>query len=263
MIEHEIPIIASSSFEAGALNKSADGSMFEIILEDPIRIPNGMSSVSVQVQEASVWWTIPNISVALGNNKYYVEHLTVPYVVTVPDGLYSLSDLNTTLDRELETLSGFAGLVTFESDNPTQKVNIQINQAGTRIDFQPADTPRDILGFDSQLVPVLVTTGVFHQLGDNVAAFNTIDYFLLHSDLITKGIRVNNNYYQTIAQILIDVEPGSQIISRPFNPPKSPAWELMGSIRNRIKFWLTDQNNNPVNTNTEDFSCRLVIKYVE
>lgn len=264
MTTHEIAIIVSSSLAAGAINRTPDGSSFEIFLEDPIQIPKNVSSVTVEVQEATIWWTIPNISAALGNNKFYILHLAVNYVITIPDGLYSLTDLNSTLNRELETATGLSGLVSLEADNPTQKVNIQINQAGTQLDFTPADTFRDIIGFNSQLIPAGgITTGVFNQLGDVVAAFNTIDYFLIHSDLTTRGIRVNNTYSQTIAQVLIDVNPGSQIVSRPFNPPKSGAWELMGAIRNRIRFWLTDQADNLVNTNNEDYSARVIIKYTE
>lgn len=264
MTTHEIPIIVSSSTAAGAINKSADGSSFEIFLEDPLQIPRNVSSVTVEVQEATVWWVIPNISAALGNNKFYILHLGVNYVITIPDGLYELTDLNTTLNRQLQTATTFSGLVTLTADNPTQKVNITINQAGTQLNFMPADTFRDIIGFNSQLIPSGgITTGVFNQLGDNVAAFNTIDYFLIHSDIIIRGIRVNNIYSQTIAQVLIDQPPGSQIISRPFNPPVSGAWELSGSIRNRLRFWLTDQANNLVNTNNENWSARIIIKYTE
>lgn len=260
----EIPIIVSSSSAAGAVNKSDDGSTFEILLEDPIQIPNAVSSVTVQVDEATIWWTTPNISIDLNNNKFYILHLTVDYIVTIPDGLYSLTDLNNTLNREMEMEIGVAGLVTFEADNPTQKVNISINQAGTQISFTQANTFRDLIGFNSQVIPSTgITTGVFNQIGDNVAAFNSIEYFLIHSDITTRGIRVNNKYSQTIAQVLIDVNPGSQIVSRPFNPPKSPAWELKGAIRNRIRFWLTDQADNLINTNGEDWSARIIIKYTQ
>lgn len=264
MTQHEIVIIASSSLISGAVNKSSDGSTFSIELEDPIQIPQHVANCTVECSEATVWWVIPNISITLDNNKFRFEHLLTPYVITIPDGLYSLSNLNSTLQREIETVSGFTGLISLIADNPTQKVNIQINQLGTQIDFfTTTDTIREIIGFDAQFVPAIVSTGVYNQLGDNVANFNSIDFFLIHSDIVNRGIRLNNKYSQTIAQVLIDVEPGSQIVHRPFNPPRSGSMWLRGAQRKNIKFWLTDQDNNIVDTNGEDYSCRIVIKYTE
>ncbi len=262
MNTYEIPIIASSSVAAGAKNITLNGSSFEILLQQPIIMPQNLANCTVQVDEATVWWTIPNISADLGNNKFYFTHLLTLYPITIPDGLYSVSDLNNAVDRELVTATGLSGLVTFAADNATQKVEIIINQAGSSIDFTPIDTFRDIVGFDSQTIPAAPpTSGSYSQLGDNIAAFNTIEYFLLHCDIIGQGIRTNDTYSQTIAQILIDVKPGSQIVSREFNPPRSEALNLTGQTIDRIKFWLTDQDNVEVNTHNEVFGCRMIIKY--
>lgn len=257
----EIPIIASSSKKAGASNISLDGSSFEIVLQNPIIMPDDLVNCTVQVDEATVWWTIPNISVNLNNNKFYFKYLAVDYIATIPTGLYGVSDLDTAVNRAAFDLTGQTGLFSFEPDNATQKINITLNVAGLQIDFTQADTFRELIGFNSQLLPLVPTTGSYSVLGDNIAAFNSIEYFLLHSDIIDQGIRTNNTFTQTISQILIDVPPGSQIVSREFNPPKSEALNLNGKVIDRIKFWLTDQDNNLVDTNNEEFGCRLIIKY--
>ena len=80
--------------------------------------------------------------------------------------------------------------------------------------------------------------------------------------LINKGLRNNNRYTQIVSQVLIDVPPGSQILSRPFNIPRIPANELIGDKRNLINVWLTDNNNNRVNTAGENYSVRLIINYI-
>lgn len=259
----EFSIIASSATDAGAVNKTDIGSTFEIKFDNPMMFKSNMRVCTLQVDEATVWWTIPNISANLGNNKFYIEYNAANYVITIPDGLYAVSDLNNALDRELVNATGVSGILNLEADNATQKVSITINVATVQIDFTPADTFRDILGFNSQLVPGGgPTVGSYTQLGDNVAAFNTIEYFLLHTDLISEGIRTNNNYTQTVAQILIDVPPGSQIVYTPFNPPKSDAINLSGAIVDRVRFWLTDQTGTLVDTNGEDFSCRLTIRFL-
>lgn len=260
MVRHEIPLIVDSDEKNGAINKSADGSEFEIILEDPIRIPADAESVSVSVSEALIWWTIPNLITGENDAFSIDDGVGGPFDVVIPQGLYDLSALQQSTESAVVAATGPAGMFTFIADTATQKVIIRINQIGVSIDFTGSTTFRDILGFNSQVLgPTLLAQEDFPA--DNVAAFNQIDYFLIHSDIVTRGIRVNNVYDSVIAQILINTGPGSQIVSTPFNPPKSPAPELIGASRNRLRIWLTDQNGIAVNTNTENYSARIIIEF--
>ena len=96
---------------------------------------------------------------------------------------------------------------------------------------------------------------------EGVAEFNQVNYFLIHSNLTSKGIRFNNIYNQTIGQVLIDVAPGSQITSSPRNPAKIASQELAGTNRTNLRFWLTDDKNRSIDTNSEYWSARVVIRY--
>lgn len=259
MITHEIPMIVDSSPLAGALNISADGSQFEINLEDAIQIPSSATSATVQVQEATVWWVTPNILTNI-NDSFSIDDGGGPYNVTVPQGLYDLNTLFASTESAVIAAGGPSGLFNYIADSATQKAVIRLNGIGVSVDFTGATTYRNILGFNSQILgPTIVAQTDF--IGDTQASFNIIDYFLIHSDLVPRGVRQNNKYDQTIAQVLINVNPGSQIVSTPFNPPKSPAWDLIGSKKKRIRFWLTDNNNNPVETVGESWSARIVIEY--
>ena len=84
----------------------------------------------------------------------------------------------------------------------------------------------------------------------------------MHTDLTNTGIRVNDKFTQTIAQIAIDVAPGSQITYAPYHIPSISINELIGAKKNIIRMWLTDDQNNRVNTGGEDWSARIVIKYL-
>ena len=171
--------------------------------------------------------------------------------------------MNQAILRELENQQAQDDpnpLIILTADEPTQKVEIRFNYNDVSIDFTPADTPREILGFNA-LVYGPYTTTPENVLAPNVAQFNQVNYFLVHSDLVNKGIRFNNNYTQTISQVLIDVPPGSQIVSTPFNPAKTNADELRGVKRTLLRFWITDENNNRIDTNGEYWSARIVIKY--
>lgn len=261
---HEIPLIVDSDILAGAQNKSADGSSFEINLEDPIDIPSEANSVTVEVQEATIWNVIPNIITGV-NDTFRMDDtaLAGPFDAVIPQGLYDLTSLQQSVESALVAAGMDNNSFQFLPDNATQKVVIRLLTPTVSVDFNVAQTFHVILGWNG--TEVLGPTGVPQEdfLAPNVAAFNTIDYFLIHSDIVPRGIRTNNTYSQTIAQVLITAftSVGSQIVSTPFNPPKSPAWDLRGSIRKRIKFWLTDNNNRLVDTNNENWSARIIIKY--
>jgi len=267
-IPQEISMIISSDPDNGATNISSDGSSFEVQLQDGLKIPKDALNVSISVEEANVWWVVPNINPGV-NDKIYITgpnnlDVITNFVLTIPQGLYDLTGLNQAILRELENQQAKINpdpLITLSADEATQRVEIRFNYSTVSIDFSPTDTPRIILGFNGQVY------GPFANVpqtlpAPNVAQFNQVNYFLIHSDLTNKGIRFNNNYSQTIAQVLIDVPPGSQIVSKPFNPAKISATELTGTNRTNLRFWLTDDKDRRVNTNSEYWSARVVIKYL-
>lgn len=263
MTTFEIPLIVDSDTAAGAINKTADGSTFEIELNDPITIPADATNVTVQVQEATIWWVIPNI-ITGDNDTFSLDDGLGggPYVITVPQGLYNLNGLQQSVESALVTAGSAPSQFTFIADNATQKVIIRLNAIGVTVDFTVGTTFATILGFlvTDVLGPTVVAQTDF--TASNVAAFNVIDFFLIHSDIVPQGIRINSSYNQTIAQVLIDTTPGKQIVSRPFNPPKSEAQNLIGALRRRLKFWLTTQDGTTlVNTNSENWSARVIISY--
>tara|TARA_R110000787_G_scaffold191748_2_gene303246 strand:- start:5215 stop:6327 length:1113 start_codon:yes stop_codon:yes gene_type:complete len=360
LIPEEISFVISSDPQAGASNISSDGSSFEVQLDDGLQIPKDALNVNVRVEEASIWWVVPNI-IEGQNDKMYITGEDAPvitsyavlgfdilntfnlttgtvdilqatglplptgvftvgdsinietgplsgssfiiisvnvdtpiqmnysvlpndvsqatgnwifsrtqqglpnnYNITIPQGLYDLSGLNNTIQRELENAGARIDptpLVVFSPDEATQKVELRVNYNDVSVDFTQPDTPRIILGFDSLVYGTYPSTPI-EILAPNVASFNQINYFLVHSDLVNKGIRFNNAYNQTISQVLIDVAPGSQIIHKPFNPAKSNAQTLAGSKRTNLRFYLTDDKQRSVNTNGEYWTARIVIDYV-
>ena len=269
VIPEEISMILSSDPAAGAINRSADGSYFEVQLQDGLQIPKEALNINIALEEATIWWSVPNI-ISNENNRMYItgpdtNDVVQNYIIVIPQGLYDLSGINQAILRELENQGAKINpdpLITLSPDEATQKVQIRFNYPTVIIDFTANNTPREILGFNSQVLGPYVGAPV-NILANNTASFNQVNYFLVHSDLTNKGIRFNNNYSQIISQVLIDVPPGSQIVSKPFNPAKINSPELAGAKRTNLRIWLTDDKNRPVNTNNEYFSLRLVIHYLK
>jgi hypothetical protein len=268
LLKEELSFLVTSDPDQGAINRSADGSQFEVQLDDPLAIPRDALQVTLQVEEATVWWVVPNIITGV-NDTFYVfgdSSTSVPtaYQVTIEQGLYDLTGLNNSLLSGLEALGAKTTpepLITLSPDEATQKVLIRFNYDNVTVDFNQPDTPREILGFNATTVGPFVGTPI-NFLAPNTAQFNQINSFLIASDLVSKGIRFNNRFNQVISQVLINVAPGSQIISTPFNPAKVDAQELAGAKRTIIRFRLTDDKLRPVNTNGEYFTARIVIRYV-
>ncbi len=265
IIEYKLPYIFNSSSSltnTGIFNKTNNGSSFEVTLEQAIIIPTSAFYATLSVESATVWYVFYNIDEDnLLKVSYDDGSLEVETLVLDP-GLYDLDHLNAEIVRKLSETTLPTDLFQLVPSTADQKTVIQFNYAGVQIDFTIDNTIRNILGFDPVLVPTAETTSSEqYEKSQNIATFNTLDYILLHSDLVSMGIRINNKYDQTINQILIDSPPGSQIVSENRVVSEIPCNELIGQKRKRIRFWLTDQNGNELDTRGENFSCRLTIHY--
>jgi hypothetical protein len=261
----EINLIVSSDPTQGAFNRSADGSYFEIKLEDNgIQIPKDATQCYLSVEEATVWWVVPNIITGV-NDKVFIQGPpgTTSYSITLPQGLYDLNALNSAISTQLENLGATSSpepIISLSADSASQRVNIRFPFTTSRIDFTQPQTIRDVVGFPSQVVGPFANAPVTVR-GSLTPAFNSVNYFLLHCDLSNQGLRFNSQYSQVVSQILIDKVPGSQIISRPQNPPKIAVPELIGATRSSIRVWLTNDKNERVNTNGEYYSARFKLEY--
>jgi hypothetical protein len=350
----EISLIVSSDPTQGAFNRSADGSYFEIRLDDGgIQIPKKATSCFLTVEEATVWWTVSNITTAnnvlrisgpsavetvsnhnLGfpssalisvvggpllritgtglptgvfqvgdyirinatGQEYYVSVINSntsslfecqttnattlspnagdferqrggggvqQYIVTLPPGLYDLTLLNNEVARQLENAGASSAtepIISFSANTASQRVQIRFPFPSSALDLTGSDTPRDILGFVSNTYGNN-PSAPFTETAQNVASFNQINYFLLHCDLTSLGIRFNNQYSQVVSQILINKPPGSQILYTPFNPARISVPELIGATRTSIRVYLTDDQNRRIDTNGEYYSARFKIQW--
>lgn len=189
-IPEEISMIVSSDPINGATNISPDGSYFEVQLQDGLRIPKDALNVNISVEEATVWWSVPNI-ITGENDKLYItgpDTLDViqNYVLTIPQGLYDLAGINEAMARELEAAGAKIDpepLITLSPDEATQRVQMRFNYGlGVSIDFSQPDTPRIILGFDAQVYTPVPINPI---LAPNVAAFNQVKPKIIACVIIT------------------------------------------------------------------------------
>lgn len=262
MLEKKLTYIFSSNPENGATNVSADGSRFTVNLYEPIAIPAHAEYCTMEVLSAQIWNTIPNISATANNNIFKYNDGLADRTLVIPDGLYDLKLLSQSIAILTDNIPGAVpseDTFVFTGDNSTQKVLITFKSAGLVIDWNTS-TVRTILGYT---VNATTTAGIDETIASDadVARFNTINSFLIHTDIIHTGIPVNNISTAVIADVPITVKPGSLIVYQPQNIPSADSTELIGAQLSTIDFYLTNETNIPVNTNSEFYSFVLVIKY--
>ncbi len=263
-------IIFSSSPLNGA-QTSPDGSLFTVNLQPALSVPANAKNVKFRVAEASIWNTVPNV--VTGANDVF--RITGPrednnsnfdtFTVLIPKGLYDLRAINDTIQRSLQDDGARQNddndnplaIVFFQEDPSTSKVVMYLPYPGTEVDFGVPNSVRDILGFDAY---VETRTEEFIT-AQNVAAFNNVNGFLIHCDLVDVGIMLNSRSAQIVAAPSITAKPGSLINYAPFNPPALGAQQLAGQTRSTVTAWLTDERNRRVDTAGENFSFRCSLSW--
>jgi hypothetical protein len=275
LVQKDMTYFFSSSEALGAQNKDNNGSRFQINLDRPIAIPNNAVDVSIEVTSANIWFTTPNIDASYKNNKLYVYYSdpingSTTFTLEIPKGLYSVASLNETIDHLMRTITipGTAerfecNSIVLSGDTATQKVKIQLGpnlSIFTDPDAYP-DNIADPLGFlpTNPIGPSSYTGEIF--TAPVVARLNRINSYLLHGDIVKNGIQVNNTQANILTEIQLDVSPGKLLTYRPYLPYKLDGAHLKYGSRDLLTFWLTNEVNEYLDMNEENYSFSLTITY--
>jgi hypothetical protein len=262
MIEKSFCIFFNSSIQSGAVNKSANGSRFDVNLTSPLIFPDA-EYIALSVIQANVWNNAFNISEERENNQwaYYNDISGSTYQSTIPDGLYTINALQDFIVLSLLN-EGFNGdEIQIIGDTSTSKVIIFV-KADFQVDFTIANSVRTILGFDSQEIPPAPAVTDTFETAENVAQFNFVDTYQIRSNLVNNGIPTNQNGYGIITTVPISAPPNSLIVYQPQNPLEIDVTYLSGQQKNNIQFELLNQDFETVSTNGEDYSLVIKFRYI-
>jgi hypothetical protein len=212
---------------------SADGARLDISREEPIYFSAASMVTTVEVSSASIWNTSPNISAARNNNIFvYLIGGVAQTPIIIPDGLYSISTLNSEISRAIVNAGNPSNTLSLTGNLSTGKVVITLD-IGVQIDFTQS-TIRAVLGFTTGIKPVVapVITGT-SITGENQADFaNTLNW-IIKSNIFPSSIPINNQGQNIIASIPITSGVGSITNYQPFNPTKSGTNEMRNkSVQN-------------------------------
>lgn len=269
MQRKSVSILASSSVSNGAQSVSDDGSSFRVSLNDAIHIPSEAKNITLEVVKATVWNTIPNFKTT--NNQIYIRgpdtaDVLQNRVITLPAGLYDVATFKSALLAQLLN-EGFKQspkpVLDIVADYATGKIGFIFNYTTTEFSFTAANGVNfpmaQILGYD--IDTYTTTTAPFLFFGQSVAKFNQLNSILIITNLCDNGFAINSFESNIVAQILIDVQPSSQIIYEPFNPTSVSASNLSGTYLKNFDVRITDENLANIDTNSEEFTVLFKISY--
>ena len=267
LIPHQKSFFFSSSALSGAENVSADGSRFQVTLNNPLQIPRSSMYATLEVEQASIWYVTPNITVEFGNNLFQFTTANAGnpglHTITITDGLYSLEGLASFLNVAFSNLGLPSNLIVLSGDDATQSTVLTYLEAGDFADFTIANSCREILGFDAVTSPNPLQGAGYSDYSQNPAAFNRVNSYAIRSNIVSEGIPINN----TAAGILVSVPipstvpPGSQISYQPQSPTKVDCRELIGQTKLNFSFELVDQLLRPTPTQGEIYTFIITFRF--
>ena len=278
MLKNIIDFQISSDAALGALNKSADGSTFSIRLDqNGLGIPRRAQAVTLEVLGAEMWYNTNNITST--NNQIGITSAGITRNVSIEPGLYSIDTLQSGFERAIRATLDTVLInslfyvvnnvstcyISFVGNQALNKVEIVITTVSNtiQIDFSIATVPFSIaklLGF-AYTLNIINPNSVITLIGPNTPIFNSFNYYLIQSDIVANGIRINSTYQNIIAKIKVTCSPNQQNLYDPMNPTINLTPELAGDVRNQFRFTLLDSNLNYVNTKGELWSATIRLTY--
>lgn len=266
-----IPIGGSTS---NAVGLSSTRNSLNILLQPSVKIPQDAKNVKVFLRTLRVPYSFVNINAS--NNKFYFTDnpsIRQKYSFTFTPGLYSLDQLNSTLQLNLQeaiNASGFAfsnNVFQYIADTATDRCYLLINSSGYQVNHDSGSF-YNLTGFtENRRTPSgasLTTASSTYFLGDTTVRFqNTTDVVV--STSLPVSFWFNNQSRNFLSIVPINVSPQSTIVYPGSNVPEFEKLDcsLQGSTITSVNITLLDQNLNDLDLNGKDFSVELNITWDE
>ena len=213
-------------------------------LTDKLDLRRGQKTVALS--NLSIYYTWKNIKSSYNNNKFKISAPTWSAEFELPDGSYSVSDIQDYFEYILKKHSEIV-------DNSS--IRIYVNKIEKRITFKIKNgyylellTPETmkLLGSTNSKITK-------DKNGENVPHLEIVEVVLVHCNLV-------NNYYQQNSSILNTFVPNKTFGSLlEMSPPNHVFLKTFNSEFQEIKIWFTDQTSKPLEVE-DKINVALIIK---
>ena len=200
-------------------------------LTDKLDLRRGKKTVALS--NLSIYYTLESIKSSYSNNKFKISAPTWNEEFELPDGSYSVSDIQDYFEYMLKKHSESV-------DNPS--IRIYVNRIENRITFKTkSGYYLELLTPETMKLRGSAESKITKDKNDeNVPHLEVVELVLVHCNL------VNNDYQQDLRILytfvpnkafgsLLEISPTNHVFLKTFN-----------SEFQEIKIWFTDQTNMPL-----------------
>lgn len=200
----------------------------------------------IALQSFSMWVSWDNISKKYNNNtfKYLEENNWIE--LTIPDGNYTVRDLNYYMMKYFKTKNP---PIQFGIVSPRQRISIKLEE-NYEIDLSVSELHK-ILGFKPMIYKDQEQEGEFIA---DISRGN--DNIYTHCSIV-EGSRINEEYSQVVFSFTNVNPPGSQISKTFVRPIFYPV--KVNSI-DRIRMWITNQKGERIDLKKQEVEYNFIIE---
>ena len=215
-----------------------------LMLTNKLDLRRGQKTVALS--SLSIYYTWKNVKSSYNKNKFKISAPTWSEEFELPDGSYSVSDIQDYFEYILKKHSESV-------DNPS--IRIYVNKIENRITFKIKNgcylellTPEtmELLGSAENKINK-------DKNGENVPHLEIVEIVLVHCNLV-------KNDYQQNSRILYTFIPNKTFGSLlEISPPNHVFLKTFNSEFQEIKIWVTDQTSKPLEVE-DKINVTLIIK---
>ena len=225
-------------------SRTSEYHVFVLKLADKLDLRRGQKNVTLS--NLSIYYRWKYIKSLYKNNKFKISAPTWSYGFELPEGSYSISDIQDYFEDILEKYGESV-------DNPS--IEIYVNKIENRVIFKIKNayylellTPETM-----KLLGSTESKITKDKNSENVPHLEIVELVLIHCNI------VNNNYQQNsrILYTFVPNKPFGNLLE--ISPPNHIFLETFNSEFQEIKVWFTDQNNNPLEVE-DKINLTLIVK---
>ena len=198
---------------------------------DKLYLRKGQKSVALS--NLSIYYTWKNIKSSYNNNKFEISAPTWSEKLKLPDGSYSISDIQDYFEYILKKHSE-------NVNNPSIRIYVSKNE--NRITFKiKSRYYLKLLTLEAmKLLGSTESKIIKDKNGENVSHLEIIELALVHCNLV-------NNHYQQDSRILYTFVPNKTFGSlSEISPANHIFLKIFNSEFQELKIWFTDQTSKPL-----------------
>ena len=225
-------------------NSKTEHNVLVLKLTDKLDLRRGQKTVALS--NLSIYYTWKNVKSSYNNNNFKISAPTCSEEFKLPDGSYSVSDIQDYFEYIL-TKHG-------ESvDNPS--IRMYVNRTENRITFKIKNGYYlKLLTPETMKLPGSTKSKITKDKnGENVPHLEIVELVLVHCNLV-------NNDYQQDSRILYSFVPNKTFGSLlEISPTNQVFLKTFNSEFQEVKIWFTDQTSKPLELE-DKINITLIIK---